>query len=186
MNKFKDTLINYFTFFIVYAFLGYLYEEILFIIEDHIIINRGFLFGPWLPIYGFGGIFIILIFYKYKDKDIYLGKINLRPLILFIETVLLSMFVELISTYIMDLINFNFKTLWDYSDDFLNFQGRIALIPDLKFGILAITGIYFIQPALNKIVKNKEKHFKIIFTIILILFLIDLISRIWLGSNFKG
>lgn len=185
-NNFKDILINLFTFFIVYAFLGYLYEEILFLIEDNILVNRGFLWGPWLPIYGFGGLFIILIFYRYKDKDLYIGKINFRPALLFLETFLLSMAVELISTYVMDMVHFDFKTLWDYSDDLFNFQGRIALIPDLKFGILALTGIYFVQPVLNKIVNNKGKWFNIVFSIILILFLIDLISRIWLGSNFKG
>lgn len=185
-NNFKDILINLFTFFIVYAFLGYLYEEILFLIEDNILVNRGFLWGPWLPIYGFGGLFIILIFYRYKDKDLYIGKINFRPALLFLETFLLSMAVELISTYIMDMVHFDFKTLWDYSDDLFNFQGRIALIPDLKFGILALTVIYFVQPVLNKIVNNKGKWFNIVFSIILILFLIDLISKIWLGSNFKG
>ena len=50
--------------FLIFAICGWLYEEFLFIVEDHVLVNRGSLFGPWLPIYGFGGLAVILLFYK--------------------------------------------------------------------------------------------------------------------------
>lgn len=174
-------------FFICYCIVGWIYEELVFTFELNIICNRGALFGPWLPIYGFGGLIIILIFYRFKNKKIMMGKLNIRPLILFFETAFFATLVELISTYIIDFTGGNFKTLWDYSNELLNFQGRIALIPDLKFGIVALIGIYLIQPLLNKFVTNKnQKKVNIIFIILTVLFFIDVIARYWLGSNFKG
>ena len=49
-------------YFICFAFIGWIYEVALFLIEDHIFVNRGFLYGPWLPVYGFGGIVIYFLF----------------------------------------------------------------------------------------------------------------------------
>ena len=34
------------------------------------LVNRGVLFGPWLPVYGVGGFLIVMLFYRYKDKKI--------------------------------------------------------------------------------------------------------------------
>ena len=121
--------------------------------------NRGVLFGPWLPIYGVGGMVITLLFFRTKNKQIRLKRINIRPVIIYLESCIFATMVELVSTYIMDFTGGNFKNLWDYSNEFLNFQGRIALIPDLKFGFAALFAIF-------------------------ILFITDVIARIWLGNNF--
>ena len=140
MNNLK----KYFLTFIVFAICGWLFEEFLFIVEDHVLVNRGSLWGPWLPIYGFGGFAVILLFYRYKDKKIMIGNVNIRPLVLFIETTIICVLVELISTYIID-----FRSLWDYSDKFMNFEGRIALVPGLRFGILALLGIISLSITVN-------------------------------------
>ncbi len=97
-----SNLKKYFLTFIVFAICGWLYEEFLFIVEDHVLVNRGSLWGPWLPIYGFGGFAVILLFYRYKDKKIMIGKVNVRPLVLFFETTIICVLVELIASYIID------------------------------------------------------------------------------------
>ena len=174
-------------FFIFYSIIGWIYEELLFIIEDNVLCNRGVLFGPWQPIYGFGGLVSVGIFYRFKEKKVKIGKINIRPIVLFIESVIFATLTELFATYIIDFIGGNFKNLWDYSDRLLNFQGRIALIPDLKFGIVALIGIYLIQPLLIKFVTMKDqKKVNIVFIILSVLFFADVIARYWLGPNFKG
>ena len=179
----RDVLI----FFLTFCIIGWIYEEIVFIIEENMLVNRGVLFGPWLPIYGIGGLFILLLFFKTKDKKINIGKVNIRPLIIYIQSTILSTALELITTYIIDFTGGNFKTLWDYSEKNMNFEGRIALIPDAKFGIIALMAIYVVQPILKKIISNKnQKILNIISIILTILFCIDLISRIWLGSNYVG
>lgn len=187
-NKKKIEIVrDIFIFFIVYCIIGWIFEELVFLVEDHILYNRGFLFGPWLPIYGFGGIIITALFFRAKNKPVKVGKINIRPLIIYFEACIIATIVELISTYIIDFTGGNFKTLWDYSQNFMNFQGRIALIPDAKFGVLALLAIYVIQPVLKKIIETKKQKVLNICTIcIAILFTIDLIARIWLGSNFVG
>ena len=182
-NFLRDLLL----FFIFYSIIGWIYEELLFIIEDNVLCNRGVLFGPWLTIYGFGGLVIVGIFYRFKEKKVKIGKINIRPILLFIESVIFATLTELFATYIIDFIGGNFKNLWDYSDRLLNFQGRIALIPDLKFGIVALIGIYLIQPLLIKFVTMKDqKKVNIVFIILSVLFFADVIARYWLGPNFKG
>ena len=182
-NFLRDLLL----FFIFYSIIGWIYEELLFLIEDNVLCNRGVLFGPWLPIYGFGVLVIVGIFYRFKEKKVKIGKINIRPILLFIESVIFATLTELFATYIIDFIGGNFKNLWDYSDRLLNFQGRIALIPDLKFGIVALIGIYLIQPLLIKFVTMKDqKKVNIVFIILSVLFFADVIARYWLGPNFKG
>lgn len=187
-NKKKIEIIrDIFIFFIVYCIIGWIFEELVFLVEDHILYNRGFLFGPWLPIYGFGGIIITALFFKTKNKPVKIGKINIRPLIMYFEACIIATAVELIATYIIDFIGGNFKTLWDYSQNFMNFQGRIALIPDAKFGVIALLAIYGVQPILKKIIETKKQKMLNVFVVIIaILFAIDLIARIWLGSNFVG
>lgn len=187
-NKKKIEIVrDIFIFFIVYCIIGWIFEELVFLVEDHILYNRGFLFGPWLPIYGFGGIIITALFFKTKNKPVKVGKINIRPLIIYFEACIIATVVELTATYIIDFTGGNFKTLWDYSQNFMNFQGRIALIPDAKFGVIALLAIYGVQPILKKIIETKkQKMFNVFVVIIAILFAIDLIARIWLGSNFVG
>lgn len=187
-NKKKIEIVrDIFIFFIVYCITGWIFEELVFLVEDHILYNRGFLFGPWLPIYGFGGIIITALFFKTKNKPVKIEKINIRPLIMYFEACIIATAVELIATYIIDFIGGNFKTLWDYSQNFMNFQGRIALIPDAKFGVIALLAIYGVQPILKKIIETKKQKMLNVFVVIIaILFAIDLIARIWLGSNFVG
>lgn len=187
-NKKKIEIVrDIFIFFIVYCIIGWIFEELVFLVEDHILYNRGFLFGPWLPIYGFGGIIITALFFKTKNKPVKVGKINIRPLIIYFEACIIATVVELTATYIIDFTGGNFKTLWDYSQNFMNFQGRIALIPDAKFGVIALLAIYGVQPVLKKIIETKKQKMLNVFVVIIaILFAIDLIARIWLGSNFVG
>jgi len=174
-----SNLKKYFLTFIVFAICGWLYEEFLFIVEDHVLVNRGSLWGPWLPIYGFGGFAVILLFYRYKDKKIMIGKVNVRPLVLFFETTIICVLVELIASYIID-----FRSLWDYSDKFMNFEGRIALVPGLRFGILALLGIYYVYPLCLKLANVKNKKVNFLYYVIFVLFIIDAVSRIWLGNNY--
>ena len=184
--KKAEVIRDIFIFFIIYCIVGWIYEGIVFVVEEHQLLNRGFLFGPWLPIYGVGGLLITIIFYRTKNKPIKIGKVNIRPLIIYLESCILATAVELATTYIIDYNGGNFKTLWDYSENFMNFQGRIALIPDAKFGIIALISIYWMQPMLNRFVLNNKKVVNTLAISTLTLFSIDLISRIWLGSNFVG
>ena len=185
IKKFQNICIM----FILYAMCGWIYEEILVLKVHHTFFNRGFLFGPWLPVYGFGGLIIYIIFKKLIQNPIkFKNKYNINIIILFIGISLLATIVELLATYIVELTGTNFNSLWNYSNRFLNFQGRIALWPSLRFGFLGLTIIYIALPIYEKLknISANKKSINIILWIIISLFFIDIILRIPFGNNFTG
>ena len=174
-NVFRDHM----EYFLIYCFLGWVYESIWCDVIYHHrgFLNRGVLFGPWLPIYGIGFFIIWGIFRPMKIK---------KPWWVFIVGAVVATVAELITSYIMDASGGGYT--WDYTGYFMNFDGRIALVPSLMFGLLIWVAICLIQP---RIIKLQEKYrdskaHNICFVIILVLFAIDLVSRIWFGGNFKG
>ena len=68
MKKNFNFLIDNYIIFAVYALIGWLYEVTLFLIRDHIFVNRGVLFGPFLPIYGFGILILLLLLKRFMQK----------------------------------------------------------------------------------------------------------------------
>ena len=63
MKKFEKYFMDNYIIFCVYALIGWIYEVSWYLIVKHTFVNRGVLFGPFLPIYGFG-ILILLFFLK--------------------------------------------------------------------------------------------------------------------------
>lgn len=173
-------------YFICFCFIGWIYEVALFLIDDHIFVNRGILYGPWLPVYGIGGIVIYYLFYRLKSKPFKIKNINIRPLIIFIYITITAVLVELITTYAADLTKGDWKTLWDYSDEFMNFQGRIALFPGLKFGLIGLLGIYGIIPLIDKFKSIEKKPVVALSWTIIIIFIIDVIIHLFIGSTYTG
>lgn len=173
-----NTFMDYAEYFLCYALFGWIYESIwcCAIYHGRGFINRGFLFGPWLPIYGIGFFIILGIFTLLKVK---------KPILVFIFGTIIATAAELIASYILDATLGHH--LWSYEGYFMNFDSRIALVPSLMFGLLITVAMCLIHPAIMKL-QNKIRDNKIhtiCFIIITVLFLVDLISRIWLGSNFK-
>lgn len=68
MRRFVEKTTDCYLIFCIYAFLGWLFEVGLFLIKDHKFINRGYLFGPYLPIYGIGMLILLFIFQKFITK----------------------------------------------------------------------------------------------------------------------
>lgn len=160
--------VKYIEWFIVYCVTGWLYESVwcAMIDENGGFINRGFLYGPWLPIYGFSMLFIMFVIWKFKIR---------RPFLIFLTGSVLSTLAELIGSYFMDWLCGGF--LWDYSRFFMNFQGRIALKPAIMFGLLILGGVLVIHPkmtALQEKFKDSVVH-KILFCIVAVAFAADLI-----------
>ena len=122
-------------FFVIYSFTGWIIEVIYRSYTRKKFINPGFLFGPFVPVYGIGAIFIILL-QKF---------IHPLPLIeqFIIYTILLTV-IEFITGEVFEQI-FNLQ-LWDYSDMKLNFKGKVSLLFSLGWGILAIGVSHFLHP----------------------------------------
>ena len=67
----------------------------------------------------------------------------------------------------------------------MNFEGRIALIPGLRFGILALFGLYYVYPFVIKLANVKDKKINFLYLLIFTLFIIDALARIWLDNNYS-
>lgn len=68
MKRVINFVINNYIIFCVYAIIGWIYEVSWYLIVRHIFVNRGVLFGPYLPIYGFGILILLLILKKIINK----------------------------------------------------------------------------------------------------------------------
>ena len=188
MNKNKfDVIRNILLLFILFAVCGWIYEVIWTYFDDGVWTNRGFLFGPWLPIYGFGGMLVYAIFRKQITKPFYVGKLNIRFVLLFIYVCLITTVVELAATYIIELAGIPYTVLWDYSEHFMNFQGRICLDASARFGVIGLMIIYGVLPIYRKLIAIKnQKLLNAISWTLIALFAIDWILRIPFGNNYNG
>ena len=125
---------TYFMLFFIYAILGWIIETTLVSIEKRKFVNRGFLIGPYCPIYGFGGLAITILLKNYT-KD---------PIALFLMAVIICGTLEYFTSYIMEKI---FKARWwDYSAKKYNINGRICLETVVPFGILGCLVMYVLNP----------------------------------------
>ena len=175
--------------FLVFCVIGWIYEVLVFYFElGYGFVNRGFLFGPWLPVYGCGGMLILLSMNSLKKKKITIGKINVTPLLCFIAIILLCTTVELLTSYIMELATGSW--LWDYTEDGPNFQGRIALKSSIRFGLIVIACLYGLYPIMEKCFETaKQKCPKVFYSISYLmigLFLLDVAARFFVGGNYVG
>ena len=115
-------------------------------------------------------------------------RINITPLVCFVSIILLCTAVELLTSYLMEIVTGSW--LWDYTNDGLSFQGRIALKSSVRFGIIGIAVLYGVCPALDRffvsLKSNRPIMFDLISYILIGLFLLDVIARFFVGGNYVG
>ena len=173
-NK-KYTFETYILFFISFSFIGWFWEVFYHFINHGTFVNRGTMHGPWLPIYGWGGVLILFLLKKYRDK----------PFKLFISSTILCGIIEYITAWYLE--TFNNLKYWDYTGYFLNLHGRICLEGLLLFGIGGCGFVYLLAPLLDNLYKKIKPKIKTILCIILILlFSIDFIYSSIVPNTGKG
>ncbi len=152
----------YFLLFIIYSIVGWIMEVICSLINLKKFVNRGFLLGPYCPIYGSGAILITLLLNKYLDD----------PFTLFIMAILLCGVLEYLTSYGMEKI-FHLRW-WDYSKKKFNINGRVCLDTIIPFGVLGVIIMYITNPfILDKLHLLSNKSLNIIFYIVLFIYLVD-------------
>ena len=157
--------------FFLFSFTGWIWEVLIHIIEDGMIINRGLLLGPWLPIYGTGGVLILMLLKRWRSQ----------PLMTMGLIMLLCGTVEYITSIGLEF--FFGQRWWDYSDMLFNFQGRICLEGLLIFGIGGLFFIYLIAPKIDNLLQTVSQKAKMYLCVALsFLFVADLI-RSFLSPN---
>ena len=161
-NMNKDKLFNYFWICILASIIGYIVEGIYTLFPEFIWLNHSALvIGPFDLVYGIGAVLLTILLYKYKDDSIFK---------LFILGFIGGTIAEYIASWGMELV-FGFSS-WDYSNDFLNINGRVALIYSIFWGLLSVVWIKYIYPFLAKLINKINKPIWHKITIFLIIFLI--------------
>lgn len=160
----KETICLYILIFLAGSVVGYIYEEIFCLLFDHELVNRGFLYGPYLPVYGFGAALMILLLKKFKRN----------PLVVFLLAMLSTGILEYLTGYL--LWEIYHKTWWDYTGLFLNIDGYVCLRSVLTFGIGGLLLIYIVEPLICLIMsKTPKKKIYTMSSLSCIIILIDLV-----------
>ena len=158
-----DKYLHLFLLFLMYSILGWIAEVILAFYTHKKFINRGFLIGPYCPIYGVGVLLIIWLLKRYTDS----------ALALFVLAMFICMVLEYLTSFIMEKL-FNTRW-WDYSDKRFNINGRICLETAIPFGIGGLIIMYLVNPFFEGILNMiPSKALFILGITLLTIFLIDL------------
>ena len=161
--------------FFIFAMFGWVWELFFYYVQQGKIINRGVLHGPWLPIYGVGGL-IVLIF---------LFVLRRRPVLHLIATVILCGVVEYFGGWALEAI-FE-KKWWDYSGYFFNIDGRVCAEGLFVFGAAGMAFIYVLAPLLdNMIRKARQKILIPVEAVLLVFFIIDVIYSAFVPNTGDG
>lgn len=128
------TISIWFLVFIIYSFVGWVYEVIISLVLKRRFNNRGFLIGPICPIYGTGALLITALLWHHSNNI---------PVI-FLISMVGSGLLEYMTSFILEKI-FHVRW-WDYSDQRFNLHGRISLVALLGFGLLGVAVIEVLNP----------------------------------------
>jgi len=120
--------------FVLFSFFGWMCETAFCSIKERKYVNRGFLSGPFCPIYGFGGLIVVYLLAPLRNNIVYLFCMGL------VATTLL----EYATSWVLEKL---FQTKWwDYTGFFLNIHGRVCLKFSLIFGALSVVAVKLIYP----------------------------------------
>lgn len=159
--------------FIIYSIIGWVLEIISCYRIDHRIINRGFLIGPYCPIYGVGAIIMTILIRP--SNDIFA---------IFLKAMAICSILEYITSYLMEKM---FKTRWwDYSKKPFNINGRICLETMVLFGLGGVAIIAWSNPIIYGVIYSLNHiALLVIFIVSFIIFTSDLIISYNIIKNFK-
>lgn len=146
--------------FFIFSAFGWLWEVFYYFLMKGQLINRGFAHGPWLPIYGCGGLIILLLLKRVRHK----------PVLFFFTTIISCGILEYFAAWMLE--TFFHMKYWDYSGYFLNIHGRVCAEGLFVFGVCGLAFIYVLAPLLDNAIRkiNRKVLLPMAVTILLIMF----------------
>lgn len=157
------SLINLIMMFFIFCFVGWVWEVSLAFISEDMFVNRGTLHGPWLPIYGTGGVIILVLLKKLREK----------PALEFVAAMVLCGCLEYFSSWYLEMTH-DGQRWWDYTGYFLNINGRICAEGLLTFGLGGLTIVYLLAPALDNLLSRIDaRKLGIVAAVLLVLYCAD-------------
>lgn len=154
--KKKYSISTYILLFFSFAFVGWAYEVLLYLINEGRFVNRGTMYGPWLPIYGTGGVAILFVLQKFRKK----------PIWMFLSSFLLCGIIEFTGGWYLDV--FKHARYWDYTGFAFNINGYICLESLLIFGLGGCGFTYIAAPILDDLYAKMSKKIRYILCALLV------------------
>lgn len=132
------SILQWMLFFYIYCFFGWIIESTYVSVCTGNWVNRGFMRGPVIPIYGTGAIIILFAVIPFRTS----------PILVFIIGTIAASVLEFVTGIVMERI---YKVrYWDYSDKPFNLCGYICLFNSLCWGVLSILLIYLVHSWVEK------------------------------------
>ena len=164
------SLIFYFS-----SFIGYLLEVFWYYLGSRKFVNRGFLCGPVIPIYGFGALLILFCLLRYYED----------PVVVFVFGVIITSALEYFTSFLLEKIFHN--KWWDYSSRKYNINGRICLQNSFAFGILSLLIIYAVTPGFYFLFSLFSFGFwRVLAIIFTVIFVLDVIYSVIIAYNLRN
>lgn len=158
------TLLDWLAFFYIYCFLGWCFESGYATVKQRKFINRGFLRGPFIPIYSFGALFVLIITDNFQGNTV----------AIYFSGMAAATVLEYITGYIMEKM-FKVK-YWDYSDHPFNLRGYVSLSTSIAWGFLSVILTNFLQVNISRFVMSLSKNTLIIsISAISVIFIADIL-----------
>ncbi len=164
-----------FIYWIIYSFIGWILETVYCSILSGKFEERGFLNGPLVPIYGFGAMIILATLLPYA----------FNPVLVFLLGLILTSSLEYLTSYIMEKA---FKMRWwDYSEMFMNINGRVCLLNSTMFGALSLILVEYIHPVIVALIANiPMEYLNYIAIALFALVIIDFIASLRATLNLQS
>ena len=165
----------YYLLFMIFSIAGWCLEVTCKFFQYKRFINRGFLIGPYCPIYGYGGVLMTLTLKRYLND----------PFVLFIMAILVCGTLEYLTSFFMEKI-FHARW-WDYSQRKFNLNGRVCAGTLIPFGIFGLIIMYLVDPFLIPWLEGlSELTLNISFWVLLSIYLLDNIVSSKVINNIKN
>lgn len=165
---------KYLTIFFIYSFCGWFMESVGGILNVKKFVNRGFLIGPYCPVYGIGVVLITIFLQRYVDDIV----------VMYFMSLLICGILEYFTSYIMEKV-FHARW-WDYNNKKFNINGRICLETLLPFGLVGIVLVKFLNPLIFDLVDKIPLNIKmVVLSLITLLFIADTIISFKVIFNFR-
>ena len=157
-------IVIYFT---AYSFYGWVCETIYCSAIERRYVQRGFLRGPYCPIYGFGALIVLRASYPLAGN----------PALVFVVTMIVASVLEYVTGGFFE--HFFQLRLWDYSGQKFNIKGRVCLLNAILFGILGLLAVYLVHPATMKLVNVIPPDAQsILGSLLIVLLLVDFLQSV--------
>lgn len=153
----------YLNLFFINSFFGFLLESILKIFVFHGM-NNGILFGPWIPVYGFGSVIVVFL-YKFIFGQVKCSNLWKTVILFFCVFILLTLLEWLGGTLIEGIFH---KEFWSYRKQKYNIGPYISLGMSLLWSFVSIFFVYVVLPFENKIIKKIPRLLSISLVILIL------------------